>query len=176
MRIGIYIDAPNMLGMIRSLKRRIDIDKLLLHLNTKKRSIRLKKVFFDRNPDKPNQSFESFIGLLYHKGFNVYPVELKRYGQNGENGYKSRTDWELAFAILNDVAENNIDVVILISGDSDYKKVIEICKKIKPRLKVEVYATRNTLSYELKNRKLIDDFFFFEELPELLMTKEQIAA
>lgn len=164
-----------MLGMIRSLNKKIDIDKLLMRLNTKKRNIAVKKVFFDRNPDKPNENFERFIGLLKYKGFTACPVNLKKYGQNAEYGYKSRTDWEMAFSILNDVTENLVDVVVLITGDSDFKKVIEVCKKIKPRLVVEVYATKNTLSYELKNPTLINEYFLFEDLPELLLL-EKIAA
>ncbi len=175
MRIGVYVDAPNMQGMIRIMNQKIDIDKFLHHLVTKKRSIAVKKVFFDQNPDKPNENFGRFIGLLKHKGFFPCPVNLKKYGQNAEYGYKSRTDWEMAFSILNDVTENLVDVVVLITGDSDFKKVIEVCKKIKPRLIIEVYATRATISFELKNPDLINKYFLFDNLPELLL-QERIAA
>lgn len=173
MRVGIYIDAPNFLGMVRSLNKKIDIDKLLAHLTTKKRNIGLKRIFYDYNPDQPREAFEKFIGLLRYKGFEIHQVPLKKYGPHAENGYKSRTDWELSFTMLEDVTENRVDVIILISGDSDFSAALELCKKIKKRIKIEVYCTGNQLSYELK--EIADAFFLFENLPELYLEEKKQA-
>ncbi len=170
MRVGVYIDAPNFLGMVRSLNKKIDIDKLVDHLTTKKRRVTIKRVFYDYNPDQPRENFEKFIGLLRYKKFEIHQVPLKKYGANAENGYKSRTDWELAFSMLKDVTENQIDVIILISGDSDFSAALELCKKIKKRIKIEVYCTAKQLSYELK--QIADDFFLFENLPELYLKEK----
>jgi len=166
MKAGLWIDAPNLHFALLQLGIKIDMAKLLPHISQLVRArIVLKRFFYDHNPESPNQGFENFVTWLKKGlGYETIRVEKKLYHHDTGRKAKSLTDWEIAFDILDKLKE--IDILVLLSGDSDYVRAIKSFQKFRPSLCIVVLSTRQTLSREL--RETADAVYYLEDMPELL--------
>jgi len=169
----VVIDSPNVYGMTKGLKKNINFKAFLKHIGHvghakgQNRELIL-KVFYDVNP--LSNARNSFIFNLEELGFEPIQAPLKVYapGENQKAHFKSRTDqWLTVEVMLQLLKEKSFDHLVLVSGDSDYQRLIEVCQEFGKT--VEVWATSTTLSNELK--RTATRYFTFDDpaLKHLLM-------
>lgn len=81
---------------------------------------------------------------------------------------KNSADNQLMADCLEDI-DNNMspDIVILVSGDGDFAKLVRTLQKLGK--KVIVFAQRGNVKQKL--RELADEFYFVDELPKLVLEK-----
>ena len=112
-------------------------------------------------PDKPNEFFEA----LNSAGFEVKEKELQIFAGGAKKG-----DWDVGIAMDAIRLGMKVDSIVLISGDGDYKPVVNYLQQSLGCL-VEVVAFKKT-----SNRGLIemaDDFVNIEDHKDTLLFKEK---
>ena len=106
-----------------------------------------------------------FHDSLAAAGFTVRskPVKLIKDKITGQERVKGNVDIELALEMI--AREDTFDVAVLFSGDSDFKRVLEILQSRGKR--VFVVSSRNSVSRELIHAA-DKPVFFMEDFRELL--------
>jgi len=158
-RVGIFVDVPNIMYAAERLRTKVDYAKMLSFLVRGRDLVRASAYSpISDDPTEPivAQKFvHPFIGL----GYAMITKPLKRYG---DGTIKANFDVELAIDILT-ICER-LDVVILVSGDGDFRRLVElVCSK---GVRVEVAAFGDSTAAEL--RSAADQYIDLEaHLPEL---------
>jgi uncharacterized protein YlbG (UPF0298 family) len=150
--VAFYCDLQN----VYSIQEQANL--LLAFAKSKGRLIG-KKVYY--NSEHENQiSAKDVLSSLGFDCLNV-PCSLKNSADN-----------QLIADCLEDV--NNYlspDIVILVSGDGDFAKLVGTLQQLKKKKYVIIFAQRGNVKQRLK--ELADEFHFVDELPELLREKTQ---
>ncbi len=96
--------------------------------------------------DDPGTRYESqrFVAPVVNQGYKVVTKEWKRFA---DGGMKANFDIELAVDIL--TMSDRLDVVVLLSGDGDFKRVIELVES--KGVRVEVCAFASSTAMELRS-------------------------
>jgi len=98
---------------------------------------------------KDDDGMRKYLKYLNAIGFNTFTKPLKKIRISGGETkyiYKANFDVEITADILLDKLK--IDEVIIFSGDSDFQYLVGKLKNA--GLKVIVYSSRKTISWELK--------------------------
>jgi len=98
---------------------------------------------------KDDDGMRKYLKYLNAIGFNAFTKPLKKIRISGGETkyiYKANFDVEITADILLDKLK--IDEVIIFSGDSDFQYLVGKLKNA--GLKVIVYSSRKTISWELK--------------------------
>ena len=175
LRIAIYIDGPNLKSYLYDKRIRLSFEKLLRHLEGIKHlrdhragKIVLRKYFFDvTSPLRNNDGTADF--LRRECDFEIIKVLKKKFSRecNRElhKEFKSLTDQAITVSIMDDIWNKRFDVIVLVSGDSDYTRVLRYCKEEK-RARVEVCFWSTATAQEL--RQVADLFIDLGEHGHLL--------
>lgn len=129
-RVAMFVDGPNLYHMSLKLGYRINFQELLYYLSFDKGMYPvILEYFYDFNPkEKLSDGFMKFLSFLERLSFKNIPVELKSYyGKNLYKDFKSRTDSAINFQAGRYLGTDSFDVVILISGDSDFEYLTKQC-------------------------------------------------
>jgi uncharacterized LabA/DUF88 family protein len=155
-RCGIFVDVPNIIYTADRLRARIDFGKLLELLSQGRELVRASA--YAPISDDPSQSLESqrFVQPFVDRGYKIVTKPLKRFA---DGSIKANFDVELAMDIL--TMADRLDVVCLVSGDGDFRRLIEIVES--KGVRVEVVAFGQSTAAELKN--MADEFI---ELGQIL--------
>lgn len=155
-RCGIFVDVPNIIYTADRLRARIDFGKLLELLSDGRELVRASA--YAPISDDPSQSLESqrFVQPFVDRGYKIVTKPLKRFA---DGSIKANFDVELAMDIL--TMADRLDVVCLVSGDGDFRRLIEIVES--KGVRVEVVAFGQSTAAELKN--MADEFI---ELGQIL--------
>ena len=130
-KIAIFVDVQNMYYTTRdAYGRQFNYRKLWEKISTEGEIISATAYAIARNDDRQIK----FQDALKHIGFTV---KLKPYIQRSDGSAKG--DWDVGITIDVLEAANNVDTVVLLSGDGDFDLLLE---KIKKDYKVatEVYG------------------------------------
>ncbi len=158
-RVGIFVDVPNIMYAAERLRTKVDYAKMLSFLVRGRELVRASAyspISDDLTEPIAAQKFvHPFMGL----GYAMITKPLKRYA---DGTIKANFDVELAIDILT-ICER-LDVVILVSGDGDFRRLVElVCSK---GVRVEVAAFGDSTAAEL--RSAADQYIDLEaHLPEL---------
>ncbi|HEX5939783.1 MAG TPA: NYN domain-containing protein [Dehalococcoidia bacterium] len=155
-RCGIFVDVPNIIYTADRLRARIDFGKLLNLLSEGRELVRASA--YAPISDDPSQSLESqrFVQPFVDRGYKIVTKPLKRFA---DGSIKANFDVELAMDIL--TMADRLDVICLVSGDGDFRRLIEIVES--KGVRVEVVAFGQSTAAELKN--MADEFI---ELGQIL--------
>jgi uncharacterized LabA/DUF88 family protein len=155
-RCGIFVDVPNVIYTADRLRARIDFGKLLQLLSEGRELVRASA--YAPISDDPSQSLESqrFVQPFVDRGYKIVTKPLKRFA---DGSIKANFDVELAMDIL--TMADRLDVICLVSGDGDFRRLIEIVES--KGVRVEVVAFGQSTAAELKN--MADEFI---ELGQIL--------
>ncbi len=143
-RVGIFVDVPNIMYAAERLRTKVDYAKMLPFLVRGRDLVRASAyspISDDLTEPIAAQKFvQPFMGL----GYAMITKPLKRYG---DGSIKANFDVELAIDILT-ICER-LDVVILVSGDGDFRRLVElVCSK---GVRVEVAAFGDSTAHELRS-------------------------
>lgn len=113
-----------------------------------------------------DEKMQKYLRYLNKIGFNVITKPLKKIKTgNAENNFifKANFDVEITADIL--LEKFKVEEIIIFSGDSDFLYLI---KKLKDSgVKVAVYSSKKTISWELKIAG--SKIFYFEKIKNIIM-------
>jgi uncharacterized LabA/DUF88 family protein len=146
-RIAVFVDGSNLFYMQKNiLGTFIDLEKLLGFIENFGNIV---DAYYYTGQDLQNEENkqQGFIDKLPHIGFSVVtkPVKLIFDHTFGKTHKKANLDVEIVLDMFNTI--DNYDEAILISGDGDFVRPIELLRAKGKTFKV--FATRETIAQDL---------------------------
>lgn len=152
-KVKIYIDGANMFYTQKRLGWSVDWKKVKDFIEQEKDVIEWRYYVGVKDGDEKMLKYLKYLDFV---GFNTITKPLKKIKisdvevsfQDSEEKfiYKANFDVEMTADIL--LEKFKLDEIIIFSGDSDFKYLV---KKLKDSgLKVSVFSSRKTISWELK--------------------------
>jgi uncharacterized LabA/DUF88 family protein len=115
--VGVFVDVSNLFYSAKSAGVEVNYCRLLEHAIAGRDLIRA-CAYTGVDPDNPNQ--RRFIDFLRANGYKVVCKDIHKY----EGGrIKANLDIEMAVDIM--LLSDNLDVVVLVSGDGDFVRLLE---------------------------------------------------
>ncbi len=144
-KVGVFLDVPNVVFAADDAGVRVHFGKLLDYLTQGRQLVRA--TAYAPITDDPNTRFENqrFVHPVLGNGYKVVTKPWKRFA---DGGMKANFDIELAVDIL--TMSDRLDIVVLLSGDSDFKRVLELVES--KGVRVEVCAFAASTASELPRR------------------------
>ncbi|MBN1503011.1 NYN domain-containing protein [Candidatus Woesearchaeota archaeon] len=140
-RIGVFVDVQNLYYSAKHLyKRKVDFSQILKQAVNRRRLIRA--IAYVIKADVRDE--ENFFEALEKIGFEVRAKDLQIFYGGHKKG-----DWDVGIAMDIMRLAGKLDVVVLISGDGDFKDLLEHVKALGCR--AEVMAFGKTSSSRLKS-------------------------
>jgi len=151
-RIAVLVDAQNIYYSARNLfKTKVNFKALLKHITHGRLLTRaIAYVINDTTQEKIN-----FFDALNEAGFEVKEKDLTVFYGGAKKG-----DWDLGIAMDAIRLGHKVDSIVLVSGDGDFKPVVNYLQQALGCL-VEVVAFKHTSNKELI--EMADDFTDLEE-------------
>jgi len=142
-KVGIFLDVPNVTYAAEDAGVRVDFGKLLEYLTQGRQLVRA--TAYAPVTDDPATRFENqrFVHPVLGQGYKVVTKPWKRFA---DGGMKANFDIELAVDIL--TMSDRLDIVVLLSGDGDFKRVVELVES--KGVRVEVCAFAQSTASELR--------------------------
>lgn len=144
LRVGIFVDAANVELASDRLRARFDWKKILNLLTHDRQLVRA--IAYSPVHDDPGVSIETqrFVEPFLDKGYKVVTKPLKRFA---DGSIKANVDIELALDVLEMC--DRLDVVVLISGDGDFQRLVEVVQS--KGIRVEVVAVGSSTASNLRH-------------------------
>jgi uncharacterized LabA/DUF88 family protein len=141
-RAGVFVDAPNVVYAAESARVTIDYGRMLDFLGRGRELVHA--IVYAPVTEESGYRYEGqrFVAPFLGKGYKLVTKPLKRFPDGTAKG---NFDIELAIDIV--TMSQRLDVVILISGDSDFSRLIELIQS--RGVRVEVVAFAANVSWEL---------------------------
>ena len=142
-RIGIFVDVPNIMYAAERERVTLDFGKVLDFIIGSRELVRASA--YAPISDDPDEELETqkFVQPFTDLGYRIVTKPLKRYS-NGT--IKANFDVELAIDVL--TMSDRLDIVVLLSGDGDFRRLVEIVAS--KGVRVEVVAFGNSTAAELR--------------------------
>lgn len=151
-RVAILVDVQNMYYSGKNLyNARINYKNLLSTILQKR--ILVRAIAYVINPDDTKENV--FFNALHDAGFEVKEKALQTFYGGAKKG-----DWDLGIAMDAIRLGNKVDSIILVTGDGDFKPVVNYLQQALGCL-VEIVAFKRTANKELI--ELSDDFINIED-------------
>jgi uncharacterized LabA/DUF88 family protein len=174
LKIAIYVDVMNVMGMSKYLEKNINFRALLNFLIKKvlpEGEIIIKDVFYDIYPNGNSQRIQEFINPLIEKlNFKSIGAKVKVYStassQERAKTFKSRTDQQLTVNVMEHLYQEKFDVIVLLAGDSDYEFLLEKC--LEKGKKVIIVSAKKALAPELNSKYVSTQVILLDDYPYLL--------
>jgi uncharacterized LabA/DUF88 family protein len=116
-RVGVFVDVQNLYYSARNIYgARVNFNEILKAAVGNRRLIRA--IAYVVQADMPDE--HNFFEALEKAGFEVKRKELQTYP-----GGQQKADWDVGIAMDIIKLMNKLDVVVLCSGDGDFKPLLE---------------------------------------------------
>jgi uncharacterized LabA/DUF88 family protein len=158
-RAGIFVDVPNVMYAAERMRTSLDFGRLLEYLSRDRELVRASA--YAPISDDPMARLETqrFVQPFSGIGYRIVTKPLKRYA---DGSIKANFDVELAMDVL--TMADRLDIVSLVSGDGDFRRLVELVAS--KGVRVEVVAFGQSTAAEL--RAAADDYIdLSEHLAEL---------
>ena len=148
-RVGIFVDVPNVMLEAEKMKVTLDFGKLLEYLTRGRELVRASA--YAPISDDPTSRLEvqRFVQPFVGRGYRIITKPLKRFA---DGTVKANFDIELAMDVL--TMSERLDTVVLVSGDGDFRRLVELVAS--KGVRVEVVAFAQSTSADL--RTVADQF------------------
>jgi uncharacterized LabA/DUF88 family protein len=151
-RVAVLVDVQNMYYSGKNLFNvRINYKNLLQTVVQKR--ILVRAIAYVINPDDTKENV--FFNALHDAGFEVKEKPLQTFYGGAKKG-----DWDLGIAMDAIRLGNKVDSIILVTGDGDFKPIVNYLQQALGCL-VEVVAFKRTANKELI--EIADDFINIED-------------
>lgn len=147
MKISVFVDGSNLFFMEKKLGWFVDLKKLLSYL---KGNDEITDAFYYVGKNTPPEAKQQrFLDALPIMGYSLVTKDIKSVidDKTGAKKYKANLDIEIVLDMFNTIG--NYDKAILVSGDGDFERPLEILRIRGKQLLV--LATTNFIAKELKN-------------------------
>lgn len=152
-RVAVLVDVQNLYYSAKNIYRSRVNFKNLLHLVVADR-ILVRAIAYVINAD-PNEKENDFFEALNTAGFEVKEKPLQVFVGGAKKG-----DWDIGIAMDAIRLGHKVDSIILVSGDGDFKPVVNYLQQSLGCL-VEVAAFKKSANHELV--EIADDFVNIDE-------------
>ncbi len=162
-RGAVFVDVPNIVYAAERIGVWLDWGKILAYLTRDRQLVRA--TAYAPVSDDPHQRIESqkFVQPFYNLPYRILTKPLKRFG-NGE--IKANFDVELAIDAI--TMADRLDIICLVSGDGDFRRMVEIVQA--KGVRVEVIAFSSSTAGDL--RTVCDDYLdISQHLHEFAVTR-----
>ena len=142
-KVGVFLDVPNLIYAAEQIGVRVHFGKLLDYLTEGRQLVRA--TAYAPITDDPQTRFEAqrFVLPVNNQGYKIVTKPWKRFS---DGSMKANFDIELAVDIL--TMSDRLDIVVLLSGDGDFRRV---CELVESRgVRVEVVAFSQSTAMELR--------------------------
>lgn len=141
-RTGLFVDAPNVIYAAENARVNIDFSRMLEYLGRGREMVHA--IVYAPVTEEQGYRYENqrFVTPFMHKGYKLVTKPLKRFPDGTAKG---NFDIELAIDIV--TMSQRLDVVVLMSGDSDFSRLVELIQS--RGVRVEVVAFSSNVSWEL---------------------------
>jgi|SRR3989344_3404616 len=154
-RVGILVDVQNLYYSAKHLyKKKVNFAAILKEAVNGRTLIRA--IAYVIHADELKE--KSFFDALSKMGFDVKGKDLQIF-----YGGMKKGDWDVGIAVDAIQLSEKLDVVVLVSGDGDYKPLVEYLKNAKG-CRVEAIAFGKSSSRLLKDA--VDDFIDLDITPK----------
>lgn len=148
-RVGIFVDVPNVVYTAERRRVVIDFGRMLEFLSRDRELVRASAYApISDDPMVPLAS-QKFVQPFVDHGYRIVTKPLKRFA---DGSIKANFDVELAIDVL--TMSDRLDVVSLVSGDGDFRRLVELVAS--KGVRVEVVSFAESTSAEL--RAVADDY------------------
>jgi uncharacterized LabA/DUF88 family protein len=141
-RLAVFVDVPNIMYAAERYKVQVDFGRLLDYVAHDRSLIRASA--YAPISDDPTQRLDTqrFVEPFVNHGYRIVTKPLKRFA---DGSIKANFDVELAMDIL--TMSDRLDIVSLVSGDGDFRRLIDIVAS--KGVRVEVVSFRQSTSADL---------------------------
>lgn len=161
-RVGIFIDIQNLYHSAKNLYRaRVNFRELIKTVTGNRKLIRA-MAYVVKSETALGE--KSFFEALTQVGLELRIKDLQIYP-----GGQKKADWDVGLAVDAIRMADSLDVVILVTGDGDFKPLVEYLKWGLGK-QVEIAAFTKTASGLLKEDA--DFFTALEDIPKILLKKQ----
>ena len=159
-RIAVIVDVQNLYYSAKHLyKAKISFKNLLKAVVQDRKLVRAIAYVIEANPGEKNEFFDA----VNDAGFEIKSKPLQTFVGGAKKG-----DWDVGMAMDAIRLGNKVDSIILISGDGDFKPVVNYLQQSLGCL-VEVVAFKKTANNELV--EIADDFIDIDKHKNSLLFK-----
>ncbi|MEA2006827.1 MAG: NYN domain-containing protein [Patescibacteria group bacterium] len=159
-RIGVLVDIQNMYYSARVLhKKKTNFKEILKEAVAGRKLIRAIGYGIKTEEETEKKFFES----LEKAGYEVMTKDLQIF-----KGGMKKGDWDVGIAIDAIKLANNLDVIVLVSGDGDYIPLVKYLQFNKG-VRVEIMAFKESCSHKLAEEA--DGFVNLSESAKFLMKR-----
>jgi uncharacterized LabA/DUF88 family protein len=143
-RVALFVDVPNVIYAAERRNVTIDFGRVLEYFTRDRELVRASA--YAPITDDPQAKLENqrFVHHFLGHPYRIITKPLKRFA---DGSMKANFDIELAIDIL--TMSDRLDIVVLMSGDGDFRRLVELIAS--RGVRVEVVAFGETASSELKN-------------------------
>jgi uncharacterized LabA/DUF88 family protein len=143
-KLAIFLAVPNLIYAADQLNVKVDFGKLLDYLTEGRQLVRA--TAYAPITDDPQTRFEKqrFVEPVINHGYKIVTKPWKRFN---DGSMKANFDIELAVDIL--TMSDRLDIVVLLSGDGDFRRVCELVES--KGVRVEVVSFAQSTAMELRN-------------------------
>lgn len=159
-RVGVLVDIQNMYYSARVLYNKKTNFKEILKEGTSERKL-IRAIAYGIKTEEGTE--EKFFESLEKAGYEVQTKDLQIF-----KGGMKKGDWDVGITIDAIKLANNLDVIVLVSGDGDYIPLVKYLQFNKGA-RVEVMAFKESCSHKLIEEA--DDFTNLSESPKFLMRR-----
>ena len=145
-RISVFVDGANLFYLQKDfLHWSIDLRKVLNYLS--KSGVIVDAAIYS-SVDPNNDSQRAHLKSLAYAGFRVEKKFIKPFtDKDGNIAYKANMDVDIAVDMFNQI--DNYDTAVLVSGDGDFARALQILHARGKEFKV--LSTSKVLSHELRS-------------------------
>ena len=142
-RLGVFVDVPNVLYGVEAGEPPIDMGKLLAMLREDRDLVRA--TAYAPVSDDPREAVEQqkFVAPFVPHAYRIVTKPLKRFA---DGSVKGNFDVEMAIDLV--TMSERLDVVAVVSGDSDFARAVEMVQS--RGVRVEVVAFAGSTSVEMR--------------------------
>lgn len=166
-RIGVFIDGPNFYSSAKNLGIDIDYKRLLENFRTRGRLVRA--VYYTTIIEDQDRfsAIRPLVDWLDYNGYTMVTKPAKTYTDAGGNR-RVRGDMDVEFTVDVLEAANNLDHIILFTGDGDFKSLVAAVQRKGVRVSVvsSLKSSPPMISDDL--RRQADVFIELTELAKLV--------
>lgn len=149
LRVGVFVDTQNLYHSAKNLyKAKVDFKEVLKTVTDSRELVRA----FAYVVKTETGEEKGFIEALEKAGFEIKAKDLQIF----PGGFK-KGDWDVGMAVDAIRLSDNLDVIVIVSGDGDFRPLVEYLK-FKGKI-VEVAGFRKSSS-----SKLIEEADFYHDL------------
>jgi uncharacterized LabA/DUF88 family protein len=136
-RTGIFVDAPNVCYAADASKVALDFSRMLAYLSRGREVVHAIAYAPITDDARDGQRYDAqrFVAPFARKGYKMVTKPLKRFPDGTAKG---NFDIELAIDIV--TMSDRLDIVVLVSGDSDFSRLVELVQSKGVRVEVVAFA------------------------------------